>query len=165
MSIMKIMLGLTKMSIFTGLRNRVSAFKKKYVFQKVEKVKTVPLLEPEPIQTKQKLNLYYKPNLNLIIAKGESTALEVMPAYRKLTKQVISHFESSDRLTCYFHYSVINATTVKLLFNLFEIMQKAHVNGKKISVNWMVDENNPEMERAGMQLTKFIEFNFRILIS
>jgi hypothetical protein len=57
---------------------------------------------------------------------------------------------------------VINATTTKLLFNLFKVLQKACHSGKSVAVYWVVDSGNEELMDIGLDLMAHLDFKFHI---
>lgn len=110
--------------------------------------------------SKNRLTVKYMNSLNLLMVKGRSNVLEVKPVYFKLIQSVKQHFKVSDKLTCYFNYSMINATTIKLLFNLFNVLKKAHQSKKKITVYWIVDEGDEVVIDVGYDFWGFYDFRF-----
>lgn len=110
--------------------------------------------------SKNRLTVKYIKNLNLVMVKCRSNVLEVKPVYFKLIESVKSHLKFSNRLTCYFDYSIVNATTIKLLFNLFNVLKYAHQMKKKVTVYWIVDQGDEDVIDAGYDFWGFYDFRF-----
>jgi len=113
-------------------------------------------------RTKERLIIKYLKHPNIVMAKGRSTSLEVLPVYNQLIAKVEKHFKSRWKLVCYLHFSVINATTTKLLFNLFKVLHRAHRDNKKVTVFWVVDEGNEDLYEIGRDFQEFTDFDFQI---
>ncbi len=103
----------------------------------------------------ERLKIKFQRTHNVLIIKGKSTTLEVMPTYITLIEKVKRHFLKSQRLVCYLQFEVINATTTKLLFNLFSVFRKADRAGKDVVVYWMVDEENDDLMDIGLDFQEF----------
>ena len=134
------------------------------------RMETPRIIEPIPRNnlkelispSKERLMIKYLKHPNIVMAKGRSTSLEVLPVYNQLIAQVKSHFESRWKLVFYLHFSVINATTTKLLFDLFKVLRQAHRDDKKVTVFWVVDEGNEDLYEIGRDFQAFTNFDFQI---
>jgi hypothetical protein len=104
---------------------------------------------------KQRLSIRYALDLNIIMIRGCSSSLDVLPAYRNLIYQSKVHLLISNKLIIYLHYEVINATTTKLIFDLFKMLKKAITTEKEISVHWIVDDGNYDLIDIGNELQHF----------
>ena len=113
--------------------------------------------------TEEELKIRCLNGLNLFTVKGQSNVPEVMSRYIDLIENVKTHLKNSERLNCYFYYSSINGTTIKLLFNLFKILKNACVAHKSIGVYWMVDKENEEVNDVGLEFQKLNMFKFQII--
>ncbi len=114
-----------------------------------------------PVQ-EEKLSIRYIKEINSIAVKGRSTGLEVYQAYKNLIEQVEKHFLDSDQLNCYFFYSVINASTTKMLFNLFRRLVLQQSKGNKIIIHWVIEDNDQELMDVGLDLKSLYDLDFRI---
>lgn len=112
----------------------------------------------------QKLNIRYVKQFDSLMVTGSSTGLEVLPAYIRLLDQARNHFTFSDKLICYFRYSVINASTTKLLMNLFGFLSKAARIGNKVEVFWVVEEEDEDLIAVGSDLKNLYNLKFDITI-
>ena len=110
----------------------------------------------------ERLTIRYRKDLNIVLAKGQSTSLEVSPVYYSLIDIVKSHLEEKKKLVCYLHYSISYATTPKLLFNLLNVMQDAHKDSKDVTVYWGVEDGDEELMDIGLELKSLIDFKFYI---
>ncbi len=113
---------------------------------------------------KERLIIRYMEDSNILIAMGRSVSLEVQSAYVRLFYQVKRHFLRSNNLTCYFHYTVINATSTKLLFTLFKLLDDARKRGNQIVVHWMIEEGDEELIDIGNDFRQQFDLDFRISV-
>ncbi|MFY0600083.1 MAG: SiaC family regulatory phosphoprotein [Cyclobacteriaceae bacterium] len=114
------------------------------------------------IYNEENLSLKYMSKKNLVFVKGRSTRIDVSPAYYRLIRQMKIHFMNSDQLTCYFQYTVINASTTKLLFNFFRELEKLMKSGKKIVIHWVVKNNDDDLLYIGNEFKNFFNLDFQV---
>ena len=112
----------------------------------------------------EKLILRYVADADMIAAKGRSTGLEVLPAYSQLIEKASKHFEHSNKLNCYFHLSVINASTTKLLFNLFSMLTKETRKGNQVTIYWVVEQDDEDLIDVGLDFKNALNLDFRITV-
>ena len=115
------------------------------------------------VPKKKRLTIRYLRENNIFMAKGRSTGLELLPVYNRIILKLKAHLNHSEKLSCYFDYSVINATTTKLLCNLFSNLEKAASGGKTISVYWMIEEEDEDLIYAGELFQEIYDINFKIV--
>ncbi|MEQ9051746.1 MAG: SiaC family regulatory phosphoprotein, partial [Marinoscillum sp.] len=65
---------------------------------------------------------------------------------------------------CYFHFSVINASTTKLLFNLFSMLTKETRKGNQITIYWVVEQDDEDLIDVGLDFKNALNLDFRITI-
>tara|TARA_Y100001972_G_C7664995_1_gene336035 strand:+ start:4076 stop:4465 length:390 start_codon:yes stop_codon:yes gene_type:complete len=110
----------------------------------------------------ENLSIRYIKKINIVAVRGRSTGLEIVPAYTNLIQQVESHFHKNNQLKCYFHFSVINASTTKLLFKLFRLLVNAQRNGHQIEVLWVIEEDDQELIDVGLDFKNLYNLDFQI---
>ncbi len=116
------------------------------------------------ITTEERLTIRFIKEINALAVSGRSTGLEVLPAYIKLIEQVEQHFTHASSLKCYFHYTVINASTTKLLFNLFKRLTTAQEKGHQIEVYWLIDKDDEELIDIGLDFKNLYDLDFKITV-
>ncbi|WP_258104997.1 SiaC family regulatory phosphoprotein [Marinoscillum sp. MHG1-6] len=115
-----------------------------------------------PVQ--EKLSIKYLEANNMIVAKGSSTALDLLNVYTDMIENAKLHLENHQDLRCYFYYSVINASTTKLLFNLMNVLQKHAHQGKNVTIYWVTDEGDEDLMDVGLDLKGVFDLDFRITV-
>lgn len=112
----------------------------------------------------EKLLIRYISESDIIAISGRSTGLEVLPAYTRLIDNTKRHFQSSDRINCYFRLSVINASTTKLLFNLFSLLQSESKKGNQVVIYWVVEEYDEDLVDIGLDFKNEFDLDFQITV-
>lgn len=112
---------------------------------------------------KERLTVRYLESDRMLVVMGRSVTLEVLPVYTQLNYQVRKHFLQYDKLSCFFHYSVINASTTKLLFNLFSLLNSYSQGGKHIVIHWVIDDGDEELFEVGSDFKEVFDLDFRII--
>lgn len=110
------------------------------------------------------LSIRYIKKINTVAISGRSTGLEVVPAYSNLINQIESHFLESSKLKCYFHFSVINASTTKALFKIFRQLVNAQAKGNLVDVFWVINEGDQELIDVGLDFKNLYDINFHITV-
>ncbi|MEP5613456.1 MAG: SiaC family regulatory phosphoprotein [Cyclobacteriaceae bacterium] len=113
-------------------------------------------------QPRERLILRYMQKKNMLLAMGRSVSLDVRPAYQQIFYQVKRHFMLSNQLTCYFYYTVINATTTKLLFSLFRLLNTASKQGNQVTIFWMIEDGDQELREIGTDFKEVFSLDFKI---
>ena len=116
------------------------------------------------ITTEERLTIRFIKEINALAVSGRSTGLEVLPAYTKLIEQVEQHFTHTSSLKCYFHYTVINASTTKLLFNLFKRLTTAQEKGHQIEIYWLINKDDEELIDIGLDFKNLYDLDFKITV-
>ncbi|MEQ9305185.1 MAG: SiaC family regulatory phosphoprotein [Marinoscillum sp.] len=112
----------------------------------------------------QKLIIRFLTPASTLVVTGRSTGLEILPAYRNLIDKAEEHLQNNRQLNCYFNYQVINASTTKLLFNLFSTLNKYAKNGKNVVIYWLVQEDDEDLIDVGLDFKNAFELDFKIQI-
>ncbi|WP_258105285.1 DUF1987 domain-containing protein [Marinoscillum sp. MHG1-6] len=110
----------------------------------------------------KKLNISFRPNLNVLVVKGWSVKKEYASLYEKLLEQIREHLKTENSLTVYLSYDLFNSSTAKFVFNLIKVFNKAHAKDARVKIEWIVEEENDELFESGFDFKEFCEFSFLI---
>lgn len=99
----------------------------------------------------------YTPSINL---NAESGILELIGKsypentfefYKPMMEWTEEYFNGNQQEETTVNLEIIyfNSSSSKLFFDFFDLLEESHNNGKKISVNWIYDEENEAALEAG----------------
>jgi len=121
-----------------------------------------PMLTVNSVTEESRLSIKFIQKWNTVIVRGNSTRLDVAYAYQKLIDKCKKHLANAEEMQFYFFYTVVNATTAKLLFNLFKTLEKAANKHKKVKVHWLVEEGDRDLLDLGLDYKSLLKFDFHI---
>ena len=113
-------------------------------------------------QNEETLLLQFTPENNMLKAEGESSGDNIFSTYSILANKVTNHLKTSDSIDCYFNYTSINGSSVKLLFNLFRKLETATSSGKNVTVHWVIENEDDHIYEVGQDLKDLTDLDFRI---
>lgn len=99
----------------------------------------------------------YTPSINL---NGETGILELIGKsypentfefYKPMMEWTEEYFNGNQQEETTVNLEIIyfNSSSSKLFFDFFDLLEESHNSGKKISVNWIYDEENEAALEAG----------------
>jgi hypothetical protein len=103
---------------------------------------------------------------NLLKLAGESYHENVIEVYKEIYEW-LNQYLSSDFQTLTFECAMTyyNSSTAKLLFNILMQMDESAADGRKITVNWIVEEENDILMECGEDYKEDMEnLTFNIFV-
>ncbi len=70
--------------------------------------------------------------------------------------------DSGNALTLNLHLLYLNTSSVKAMMDIFDILEQAHRNGRKVAVNWFYDEQNERVAELAEEFKEDCSFPFAI---
>ena len=105
----------------------------------------------------------YLKGLNLATVRGWSVTKDAQSKYDQLLTDIETHLETENSLNIHFKYELFNSSTVKYLFKIIKILNKAYTNGKVVKIYWScASRNDGDMIDTGLDLAKMSDFKFQI---
>jgi len=65
-------------------------------------------------------------------------------------------------LTLNLHLLYLNTSSVKAMMDIFDILEEAHKDGRKVAVNWYYDEQNERVAELAEEFKEDCSFPFQI---
>jgi hypothetical protein len=65
-------------------------------------------------------------------------------------------------LTLRLYLKYLNTSSVKAMMDIFDMLEEAHRNGRKIAVSWYYDEQNPRVANLAEEFKEDCTFPFEI---
>ena len=96
---------------------------------------------------------------NTYLLKGESYPEDIMAFYGPVIGRLEEHFDSLSGATIQFTFEMIyfNSSTAKVLMGLFETFDEVAENGNDVTVTWIHEEDDDNMEEMGEDFAEDLE--------
>jgi len=96
---------------------------------------------------------------NAYSIKGESYPEDVAEFYGNVVGKLEEHFESlkNEKVNFCFELIYFNSSTAKVLMGLFEAFEALAGNGNQVTVSWICDEDDDNMEEMGEEFGEELE--------
>ena len=99
----------------------------------------------------------YTPEIKLdadkgsVSLSGKSYPENTFDFYQPVLNWINTYFAQETQKSTVVEMDIIyfNSSSSKLFFDLFDILEEAHENGKEITVRWLYDEENENALEAG----------------
>lgn len=94
-----------------------------------------------------------------LVLKGESYPENVTKFYGPVFDSLKSYLESSDADTVNFSFELIyfNSSSVKVIMNLFDMLEEAAEEGKSVNILWYYHEDDETIEEFGEEFSEDLE--------
>lgn len=69
----------------------------------------------------------------------------------------------AENTICEIKLDYFNTSTASILLNLLKQLNKMHVNGKSVTINWYYDSNDYEIEESGKDFKSLLSCPFNII--
>ncbi|ATW24661.1 DUF1987 domain-containing protein [Candidatus Formimonas warabiya] len=105
--------------------------------------------------------------LNILSIRGESFPENPAKFYAPILNWIKDFIEGIDRQEVRVDFEILyfNSSTSKVFMTIFDLLDKAVENGKKISVNWHCDKKNDTVIECGEEFKEDIKkLPFNIII-
>lgn len=96
---------------------------------------------------------------NILVIKGESFPENAAKFYMPVIDWIKRYLETigEQEVTVEFEIVYFNSSTSKIFLNLFQMLDDAAKEGKKITVNWRCNENNESAIECGEEYMEDLE--------
>lgn len=96
---------------------------------------------------------------NAFALRGESYPEDVNVFYGQLIEKLESHTESLSKseLTFTFELIYFNSSTAKILMIIFDLLDSAAEKGNKVTINWLYEPDDDNMEELGSEYGEDLE--------
>lgn len=120
--------------------------------------------ETKPLKASRLLSIKYLESYDLLVIKGWSISPELRITYDVILEEIEEHLTNKEGLKVYFAYELFHTATTKFLFDTIKLLNRFHMENKAVSINWVIDEQNTEMLKMGLELREFCQFAFKVEI-
>ncbi len=105
----------------------------------------------------------YRDELNLVSVRGWSMGNQIVEKYNQLLSDIQRHLEFNDALNVYFRYETFNVTTLRYLFKILKVLDKAYAKGQQVKIYWScLSSKESDMIETGIELSNMCDFEFNI---
>lgn len=108
--------------------------------------------------------LIHRQNHNSIEIVGNCTQPLCDGFFFHVISIVSEHFEKSTELKVIINLDKLNTSSVKGLFNLFNLLRRKSQNGKYVAVEWIVKWEQEELIDTAIDFSDLYDFHFDIKI-
>lgn len=98
---------------------------------------------------------------------GKSYPENTFEFYKSIIGWVKEYFENiqNDKTIVNLDLEYLNSSSLKAYFDLFDILDEAHEDGKEIVINWIFDEDNDIAEETGEDFIEdFENLNIKLVV-
>ncbi len=122
-------------------------------------------LKIEP--TKYTPEIFFEPEKHFLFIKGESYPENTVEFYAPMFEYVKKYLDGPDALPLTVNVDLIyfNSSSSKTLINLFDLLDNAAKQGRKVAINWIYeadDADNLEFGEEFAEDLEYVEFNLVI---
>ncbi|MDF1874522.1 DUF1987 domain-containing protein [Sulfurimonas sp. SAG-AH-194-I05] len=80
-------------------------------------------------------------------------------------KEYMTVIDNDRKITVNLDLEYLNSSSLKAYFDLFDILEASHNNGKNILINWIFDEENDIAEETGEDFIEdFTSLNIKLVV-
>ena len=103
-------------------------------------------------------------NSGLFELKGRSIPEDSIDFYAPVLLAVQKYvLAAQEKTTINIQLEYFNTSSSKCILDLLKILEKIHVNGKEIIVNWHFEEDDEDMEEVGKDYQSIIKIPFKMI--
>lgn len=104
------------------------------------------------------------PSVASFTLRGVSTPENSIDFYQS-TYQTLEKYakEGTQNLVANIQLEYFNTSSAKCLFDIFRKLAKVDSSGKKVTVNWMYDEDDEDMLESGEDYSELLPIEFRFV--
>jgi len=101
--------------------------------------------------TKYTPEIKFNASTGVLDITGKSYPENTFEYYKPVVSWVEEYFENvkDEKVVVNFDLEYLNSSSLKAYFDLFDILEIAHDEGKNIEVKWIYDEDNDIAEETG----------------
>lgn len=104
---------------------------------------------------------------NTLNITGKSYPENTFEYYKPIILWLEEYFENinDEKVTINLDLEYLNSSSLKAYFDMFDIFEEAHENGKSIQIKWIYDEDNDISEETGEDFMEdFESLNIELVI-
>lgn len=104
---------------------------------------------------------------NTLNITGKSYPENTFEYYKPIILWLEEYFENinDEKVTINLDLEYLNSSSLKAYFDMFDIFEEAHENGKSIQIKWIYDEDNDISEETGEDfIDDFENLNIELII-
>ncbi|HYD96324.1 MAG TPA: biofilm regulation phosphoprotein SiaC [Noviherbaspirillum sp.] len=95
--------------------------------------------------------------------RGDSYPENSFELFSPLVAWIEKFLEDGSRpLTLELHLLYLNTSSVKVMMDIFDMLEEAHRSGRQVAVNWYYDEQNERVAELAEEFKEDCSFPFRI---
>lgn len=95
--------------------------------------------------------------------RGDSYPENSFELFSPAMRWIDDYLRQSDRpLALNLHLLYLNTSSVKAMMDIFDMLEEAHREGRKVEVNWFYDEQNERVAELAEEFREDCSFPFRI---
>jgi hypothetical protein len=103
-------------------------------------------------------------NSGLFELKGRSIPEDSIDFYAPVLLAVQKYVNAAqEKTTINIQLEYFNTSSSKCILDLLKILEKIHINGKEIIVNWHFEEDDEDMEEVGKDYQSIIKIPFKMI--
>ncbi|WP_258105302.1 DUF1987 domain-containing protein [Marinoscillum sp. MHG1-6] len=96
---------------------------------------------------------------------GRSSPENTLEFYQPIIDTVAKFAgEGKDHITANFQYEYFNTSSARCIFLIIKELKKLNEAGIGITINWIVDEDDEDMEETGLDFQDMVDLEFNIKI-
>ena len=95
--------------------------------------------------------------------RGDSYPENSFELFSPAMKWIEEYLKQAGRpLTLNLHLLYLNTSSVKAMMDIFDILEEAHKEGRKVAVNWYYDDQNERVAELAEEFKEDCTFPFQI---
>jgi len=103
------------------------------------------------------------PETGTVRMRGDSYPENSYELFSPVMDWIEAYLRDSDRLlTLELHLLYLNTSSVKAMMDIFDMLEEAHGNGRKVAVNWYYDEQNERVAELAEEFKEDCSFPFLV---
>jgi len=101
--------------------------------------------------------------VNTFEISGKSLPEDVKEFYHPILKWLVEYCQSpSDSTILKVRMEYFNTASSKMILELFELLNKLHLSGKNVAIEWYYQEDDEDMMDAGNDYADMLDLPFKI---
>ncbi|TPE46871.1 DUF1987 domain-containing protein [Maribrevibacterium harenarium] len=98
-----------------------------------------------------------------VFMEGDSYPENSFEFYEPLVQWVSSYLENRSNLVLELSLLYLNTSSIKIMMDIFDMLEEAHTAGKDVTVNWRYDLENERVAELAEEFKEDCSFSFNII--
>jgi hypothetical protein len=98
-----------------------------------------------------------------ITMSGDSYPENAFDFYSPVLSWTETYLASGKPLRCELHLVYLNTSSIRIVMELFDVMESAHAAGKDVRVNWYFDRENDRVAELAEEFKEDLSLPFEII--